>query len=122
MGLKPMMVSEEEVEQVIKITNNPITSKITWTLTKTSPIVAMGTLVRAMYSIFKHGLKTRETAKGKMNIAISFDDGKLAVGIDNLEDLNLAAGVLASALWEVLDRLHGDKADLEWTRIFTNGN
>lgn len=117
-----MMVSEEDVEQVIKITNNPINNKITWTMSKTSPIVAMGTLVRAMYSIFKHGLKTRETAKGKMNIAISFDDGKLAIGINEIEDLNLAAGVLASALWEVLDRLHGDKADIEWTRIFTNDN
>jgi hypothetical protein len=116
------MISEGDVEQVIKITNNPITSTIKWELFKSTPIVALGILTRTMFSIFKDGLKPKEMAKGKMNIAISFEDGKLAVGIDDINDLNMATGVLSAALWEVLERLHGDKAHLAWTNVIHNDN
>ena len=87
-----------------------------------SPVIALGVLSRAMFSIFKDRFKKKDQTKGKMNIAISFEDGKLAIGIDNINDLNMAVGVLSAALWEMLERLHGDKSNIEWINIFTNDN
>lgn len=121
-GLEPIEIASEDAEQIISIKHNAVTGQLEWTTRKMDGIQALGVMVSALHDMFRQFIKNVGRpgfSSGRASVAIKLDDQTLTVGLDRLDDPTVLKGMVAAALWEIIERAEHNDASREWLNIFT---
>jgi hypothetical protein len=121
MGLEPIEIASEDAEQTISIKYNVVTGELAWTTRKMDGVQALGVMANAMHDMFKTFIKDLARpafSSGKAGVAIKLERDKLTVGLNPLSDPTVLKGVIAAALWEVIERSTHNDQDRAWIDLF----
>lgn len=123
-GLEPVEVSEEQLRQTITIEHNAATRELTWRVERADGVQALGILVTAMWSMFQQFFKDKKRPRfrsGAARVAIQLDGDRLIVGLDRGDDPTVIKGIVAAALWDIIERTTEGGAVDEWCQLFEVG-
>lgn len=122
MGLEPVEIATDDLEQRISISHNALTGQITWKTEKMDGVQALGILASAAASMFGYFFKAQPRPKltsGQAQVAVALEGDRLTVGLQPLHDPMVVKGALLAALLEVMERstAGGDPAK-DWAELF----